>query len=215
MPVTFLLTALATVTLVALLWSGERGGSARARWLLKPLTSALFLVVALLEGPRDAFDRLVFAGLMLSAIGDVALIPRGRRWFLSGLVAFLLGHVAYVAAFNLRAPVASLHPAMLGVLVLAATWVFLYLRPHLGAMLVPVVAYMLVITLMLAGALAVASAHSHPAGWRLALAAGMFYISDVTVARDRFVTGPRFANRVAGLPLYYAAQFLFALSIGG
>ena len=44
-------------------------------------------------------------------------------------------------------------------------------------------------------------------------AAVAFYLSDVSVARDRFVA-PGFGNRIWGLPLYYAAQLLFALSTG-
>jgi hypothetical protein len=50
-----------------------------------------------------------------------------------------------------------------------------------------------------------------PAG--VMTAAVAFYISDVSVARDRFVA-PGFGNRIWGLPLYYAAQLLFALSTG-
>ena len=38
-----------------------------------------------------------------------------------------------------------------------------------------------------------------------------FYLSDLAVARDRFVS-PGFANALWGLPLYYVAQLLFAYS---
>lgn len=214
MSVGFLLTALAAVTLAALLWFGERTGSVRARWIFKPATSALFLAVALAQDPADAFDAWILAGLALCAVGDVALIYRERRWFLAGLVAFLLGHVGYIVAFGLRADIGSVPPAALAVIVAAGLGVFLYLRPHLGRLFVPVVIYMLVISLMLAGAWAVPAADGTPTGWRLALAATLFYVSDLTVARDRFVSGSRFGNRLVGLPMYYAAQFLFAFSIG-
>lgn len=204
----------AGVTLASLLWFGERRGDLRARWAFKPVTSALFLLAGLLEGPRGAFDWLVFAGLLLAALGDVALIPRARPWFLAGLVAFLLGHVAYIAAFGLKAPLVALPAPAFAVIALASGTVFLWLRPYLGSLLWPVLAYVLVITLMLAGAWAVATAAPGEAGRQLALAATLFFVSDLTVARDRFVTGPQFANRLVGLPLYYAAQFLFAYSIG-
>ena len=51
--------------------------------------------------------------------------------------------------------------------------------------------------------------------WQAAVmtAAVAFYVSDVSVARDRFVA-PGFGNRIWGLPLYYGAQLLFALSTG-
>ena len=39
-----------------------------------------------------------------------------------------------------------------------------------------------------------------------------FVASDLFVARDRFVS-PAFANRLLGLPLYYAAQMLLAATI--
>jgi hypothetical protein len=40
-----------------------------------------------------------------------------------------------------------------------------------------------------------------------------FYLSDLFVARQRFVA-PAFANRLYGLPLYYLGQFLLAFSVG-
>lgn len=38
-----------------------------------------------------------------------------------------------------------------------------------------------------------------------------FFVSDLAVARDRFVE-PGFVNRFVGLPLYYGAQIVFAAS---
>jgi hypothetical protein len=40
----------------------------------------------------------------------------------------------------------------------------------------------------------------------------LFYLSDLAVARDRFVR-PGLANRLVGLPLYYAGQVLLALAL--
>ena len=48
-------------------------------------------------------------------------------------------------------------------------------------------------------------------GLQLVIAAVMFAVSDIFVARDRFVS-PSVVNRLWGLPLYYAAQLIFALS---
>ena len=106
-----------------------------------------------------------------------------------------------------------------------------WLWPHLGAdMRGPVLAYIAVITAMVAAA-AGAVTGAGPAlpavaalttgeplpGWiwkaAVMVAAVAFYLSDVSVARDRFVA-PGFANRIWGLPLYYGAQLLFALSVG-
>ena len=40
----------------------------------------------------------------------------------------------------------------------------------------------------------------------------LFAVSDIFVARERFISSS-VANRLWGLPLYYAAQLVFALSI--
>ncbi len=41
-----------------------------------------------------------------------------------------------------------------------------------------------------------------------------FYVSDLSVARDRFLA-PGFSNRIWGLPLYYGGQPLLAWSVAG
>lgn len=186
----------------------------RKALIFKPLASAAFLVVALAQSPASRYDWLVLAGLVCGAIGDVALIPASRRWFMAGLVAFLAGHVAYVFAFAEHALLWALPwPAIAGILALGAA-LFLYFRPHLGSMLEPVIGYMLVITLMLVGAWSVWYEGGDTAFGRvIAAGATLFYVSDITVARDRFVA-PGNINRFIGLPLYYAGQFLLAFSIG-
>ena len=49
--------------------------------------------------------------------------------------------------------------------------------------------------------------------WLVLPGALLFYASDIFVARDRFVK-PGFDNRLFGLPPYFAAQFMFAFSLG-
>lgn len=211
MKILVLLAAL--VALAALLWFGERRGNPRAKWAFKPFASALFIIAALMQGPQLRYDWLILAGLVLSAVGDLALIPRDRRAFLAGLAAFLLAHVAYTLAFVEHADPLSLSPAGLLFIGLASLALYVYFQPHLGRMKAPVAAYVAVITLMLAAAWAVLADSPGPFGWQVAAGATLFYLSDITVARSRFVPGTGFANRAVGLPMYYAAQFLLALSI--
>lgn len=209
-------SAFALVTLTVTLIFGERTGNLRIQGIFKPLTSAMFLLTALMQGPQHSYDWLIVTGLALCAVGDVALIRRERSWFLAGLVAFLLGHVAYTMAFNTRASLLSLHAVPMAAIAVVSIGLFLYFRPHLGKMLWPAAAYIVVITLMLISAMAVAAGEGDSIGPGLLvpLGATLFYASDITVARDRFMPGVGFANRVYGLPLYYVAQFLFAFSIG-
>jgi uncharacterized membrane protein YhhN len=204
----------AAVSLAALLWFGERRGVARVQWPLKALASGLFLAVAWLREPASAYDAWIVTGLVLSFVGDLALVPRDRRWFVAGLVAFLLAHVAYTAAFGVKGGFASPPWVALAAILAFSLAVYLHFRPHLGAMHGPVVAYIAVISVMLAAAWSLAETRHDAFGWQVASGATLFYLSDIAVARRRFTPGAGFATRAVGLPAYYAAQFLLALTIG-
>lgn len=179
---------------------------------VKGAASASFIGTAVAAGAAgSAYGGLILAGLCLGAVGDVALESAGRRWFLIGLSAFLCAQLTYVGAFATvrpHAPVALI--AAVGLL-LPASLVARWLWPHLGRdMRGPVLAYIAVITAMVAAA-AGAVAGAGPVA--AAPAAVSFYVSDLFVARDRFVAGG-YVNRILGLPLYYGAQVVFALSVG-
>jgi uncharacterized membrane protein YhhN len=82
-------------------------------------------------------------------------------------------------------------------------------------MLIPVIAYIIVITVMVIGAWTVLGDTKLSYAGRLLVFIGAvsFYLSDLFVARDRFVKS-EFTNRLIGLPMYYCGQFLLAFSIG-
>jgi uncharacterized membrane protein YhhN len=203
--VTWVFTAITLAALVVLL-VGERS-SQTLRNVAKPVASAGFLGVAFAAGALDTtYGSWVFLGLLLGAIGDVLLLGVSRNSFMGGLVAFLLGHVAYVVAFATLGLTGSTLLIIGGIVAVVGAIVFAWLRPHLDRpMRLPVAAYVVVISVMLCIA-----AGSHIAV--VIVAAGAFYLSDLSVARDRFVA-PGFLNRVWGLPLYYGAQLLLAWSV--
>jgi uncharacterized membrane protein YhhN len=203
-------------TLLTVLLVSEYKGARTAALVTKTGVSLLFVAAALLQpGPMDPFAWVMVGGLCFCLGGDVLLALPGERPFLAGLVSFLLGHVWYVVAFfGLASPGPLAWGGAVAVLVIAAL-VFAWLAPHLGNMKIPVIAYMLVISVMVVGALSVMGDASYPAQGRTFVLVGAvgFFVSDIFVARDRFVAR-RFENRLAGLPLYYVAQFLLAFSIG-
>ncbi len=203
------LTVLGAAAVAALVWSEGRAN--RWRLLAKPAASASFVAVALLAGAADsAYGRWVLAALVLSAVGDVALLGRSSRLFLLGLGSFLLGHVAYVAAFVARGVETRATAVAVVALAVPAVVVIRWLWPHVPpTMRPPVAAYSSVISLMVAAAVGTVV---FDADGRIVVAAIAFYCSDLAVARDRFVApGPE--NRLWGLPLYYAAQFVFAWTV--
>jgi hypothetical protein len=130
--------------------------------------------------------------------------------FLAALaIADDIGAIVVIAVFY----TAQVHwgwLAVAAVLLALALWrVWRWLSPSLpDDMRRPVQAYFAVIATMTALACAVTGAGATPL---VALGAIAFTASDISVARDRFVQ-PGFVNRVWGLPLYYFAQVLLALS---
>ena len=201
-------TLIGSVFVVVLVWSETR--ATRIRFATKPLASLCFLVTALTAGAFDSdYGTWVFVALVLSAIGDIALLGSTSPTFLAGLVSFLLGHVAYVVAFAVRGLDAAWTVVGSLAMVLPLVVVLRWLLPHAGEMRAPVAVYALVISAMVATA---AGTVALEGDGRILAAAILFWVSDLAVARNRFVApGP--ANRLWGLPLYYGAQFLFAWTV--
>ena len=202
-----LLTSVAVAVLLASEYRGVRPGV----WLAKPLASFGFVGLAVASGALGtAYGLWVLAALWLCLLGDVLLIPRGRpRLFRLGALSFLLGHLAFVGAFVVR----GLDPRVLALaaalalvpMILALRW----LRPYVPeGMKATVYAYVLVISVMVVFAAGATSSGEA----RILLGALLFYVSDLAVARDRFVVRSLW-NGAWGLPLYYAAQLLLASTV--
>ena len=193
----------------------------RGRWgfylPLKTLLSLLFVATALVQPhPLGTYFIFLLFGLVLCLAGDVLLAVPGQQAFRLGLAAFLLGHVGYLVAFGrISAPQGPIFWAGVVAVLIISSFVYRWLEPFLGQMRTAVLAYVSVISLMLITALAVAGNPGlRPAGRGLILAGALlFYVSDLFVARHRFVR-PDFVNRLWGLPLYYAGQFMLAFSVG-
>lgn len=203
------LTAIGAVGLIL----AEAKKSRPLVWATKPVAALGFVLTALAGGALETKPgSIVVVGLVLAAIGDVLLIPKeDKRFFLAGLVSFLLGHVAYLVSFLARGVDAGAGWLALLVLTVPAAVVLRWLWPKAGRLRIPVVAYIAVISAMVAAAVAATWAG---ADRRILLGAVMFYFSDLGVARERFVVSS-FVNKAFGHPLYFGAQLLFALYASG
>ncbi len=176
----------------------------------KVTASCGFVAVAVLSNSlRSTYGRLLLAGLSLSFLGDVLLIGETQQAFLGGLAAFLLAHLAYVAAFAVNGVslrwMASAALPVLGIAIAVATWLAPYTPPELA---LPVKLYIAVISAMVIAALG-----TRGKGGTLLILVGalLFFLSDLSVASLRLVQTD-FPNYVWGLPLYYAGQLCLALS---
>ena len=189
-----------------------------ARYIIKPMASALLLGLAWTAlGPSGEITRYsgaILTGLALSFAGDCAMMFQERRApFLSGLGAFLLAHICYCVAF-ISPELASTSggTTLLAASVISAGF-YLYLHPGLGPMRLPVVGYVLVITVMLAAAVHTLWTPniSTQRAWLVAVGALLFYASDLILAIDKFRRPFRW-NRFGLIP-YFAGQATIAMSL--
>jgi uncharacterized membrane protein YhhN len=177
-------------------------------------TGLLAVLVAFVPG--GPWFWLVPLGLGLGALGDLFLALRGERFFLAGVGAFGLGHLAYAAGLLLRSGslgfdgLAGVETVALAGLVALLVSTEFWLAPRTGALRWPVRGYVVLIGLTGVGALLIPA---HPGqGW-LRLGAAFFIASDLMLAIRLFVARDGvLRQRLAHAlwPAYWLGQALIA-----
>lgn len=185
-------------------------------FVAKPLATILIAAAAWPRGREVPVVRsLVLAGLGLSLLGDIALLWP-QEGFLPGLVAFLLAHLCYIAAFcqPLRFAARPGPFVLYGVVALAIlAWLWDGVAPGLR---VPVIAYVACLASMAAqGAGVWLAARGTPAealARRAAMGGALFLASDALLAVNKFALPLPFASLWI-LATYWAAQWAIASSL--
>ncbi|MFW6775175.1 lysoplasmalogenase [Nocardioides sp. CPCC 205120] len=204
------------VAVTALLdWWAVARQDRRTETVVKPVVLLALTAAALAGGVLDSTaGRWLVVALLLGAVGDTFLLGDSRERFLAGLTAFLLGHLAYVAAFwSLGAGwswwVAVAAVVLLGSLVSARTVLPRVLRDEGAATALPVAVYMAVIGAMLL----TAGATGEPL---VVVGAAVFVVSDTVLALDRFDRPRRWVApypHVAVMTTYHVGQVLVVLGV--
>jgi uncharacterized membrane protein YhhN len=196
-------------------WAAVARGWRRVEIVCKPAT--LILLFAWLFVQTQAQGVLLWfgLGLLFSLAGDI-LLMLSDRWFVLGLVAFLLAHLGYIVGFN--SPLPNVSPLWsLGIAVVLGLGAARILRriteglaaKNMRRLSGPVLLYGMVITIMLLSALLTLMRTDWKAGASLMVSTGaaLFYFSDVILAWDRFVT-PIKNGRVINMIAYHLGQIL-------
>ncbi len=205
----FLLLALALVAAFGN-WVAVQQEHQGLEYVCKPLTMLLLVGVALTIDAGSGAVRVWFvAALVLSLLGDVLLmVPKDL--FVFGLAAFLAGHIAYIVGMHVEGVDGArflvgvvLVMAVLGVL---GTLILRRLRVGPDRQLAgPVVAYMFVISAMVASAIGVGEV-------TVVVGATLFYVSDALIAWNRFVAKTRHAG-LSIMVSYHLAQVGLVVSL--
>jgi len=214
--------AFAAALFVAVLdWLAVHHERRRAEYVFKPATLVVVVVAAWLvtRGPHDAWMAQFFLpGFVFSLAGDVFLMLPGERFFVPGLVSFLLAHVCYIIGLNPSLPPL---PALIPLVIIAAIGLLLVRGIASGlrrggqkALLGPVAIYSVVLSLMLFSAWATLFRPEWTFLRRAFVIAGgsLFFASDSMLAWDKFVRLLP-GGRTKVMVTYHLAQFALAASI--
>ena len=209
------MTTLATVLIVATLlvaaadWWAVSADRRSVEYVLKPLTMVVLIAAVLAMEPTSEDARLfIVAGLVCSLVGDVFLML-DQKYFLGGLVSFLVGHVMYVIGllqFDVEPPL-----LMVGVLLVLIAAAVVGSKVVAGArgqderLTVPVAVYLSIISLMVVTAFGTAL----PVAIAGAL---LFYASDGVLGYNRFVQ-PIPHGRLLIMTTYHLGQIGLALAL--
>ncbi|MDX5337873.1 MAG: lysoplasmalogenase [Cyclobacteriaceae bacterium] len=196
-------------------------GDSNSRFFSKPLI-LLGLIMYFYRITRPIASTLltksILGALIFSWIGDILLL--WPSLFIYGLGAFLMAHVCYIIGFRL----AQSSPIRLGnvnfiksfffnlPIYIVAAITFYLINPNLGALKIPVIAYILVIVSMVVTARERFGKCSAASFWQVFIGALLFLASDGILALDRFYQNfPESGILIMGT--YAAAQLLIVMGI--
>ncbi|RZK53333.1 MAG: lysoplasmalogenase [Pedobacter sp.] len=187
-------------------------------YIVKPLiTISLMIFYAYQTQLRGRFAKRIFSGLFFGLVGDSFLmfLHINSSFFMFGLIAFLIGHLCYISAFYLDYkwnPSIEKKLTWLALVVFGAFCFgfYLFLRPYLGSMKIPVMVYAFVISLI--GIMAVnRKGRVNTISFNLIfLGAIAFLISDSLLAYNKFVNSFNGAG-IAIMTTYMLAQYLITV----
>ncbi|WP_157954233.1 lysoplasmalogenase [Saccharospirillum mangrovi] len=191
---TSLYAGLALLYLLVLGWVPFTGDAA-----IKALPIVYLAILAWQRGARG-----LTLALVASAVGDV-LLAFGA--FVPGLAVFLIAQLLYAALFARQLIWRSERLPLALMLLLWCGSLLLLIGPHLGALLVPVLAYLTAIVCM-----GLAATMNRQSIWPGVAGAACFVLSDSLIAVELFVTVLP-AHGWAIMVTYYLAQWLLTQAL--
>lgn len=190
--------------------------------ILKGTASLFFVVLGFLGlsiATLPTFAKVVVAGLVFGLVGDVCLNLRfvlektGKKIFLGGILAFLIGHILYLAALIPLAEKVWVW-LIVGVFVAAALlyWILSSVEAEKAFKIFGVV-YIGAVVLMTAVSVGVFRTRGTGGSLLYMIGAVLFTASDIILIFNTFTKDGKAWMRPANLLLYYLGQLLIAFSI--
>lgn len=209
-------TALFFVIVMIELFSNTISALSSFHNVAKPLILFSLILFFYLEGKHlEAKTRtIMLVALVFSLIGDVLLMfdHVSMNYFLAGLISFLVAHIMYIIVFLQKKNAFKKPVPLIVVLLIYVLGLFYILFDRLGTMLIPVIAYILVIlTMTITASLRKGTVPN--LSYSLVLVGALLF-----VVSDSFIAVNKFYNEISSSHLiimstYALAQYCIVMGI--
>ncbi len=164
------------------------------------ISPIIVLAIVSFQKISSGFPKLFIIGLLFSMIGDFILDYDRQGAFIYGLAAFFIAHIFYISSLGLW-EFAGKQLWIAGLILILCTVAITLISPNLEDLLIPVLAYMVILLLM--GLSTIFSQKSN--SW-LIIGGLSFLISDSIIGLDKFYT-PIIFSHLLIMVTYYFAQY--------
>ncbi|MFW9898550.1 MAG: lysoplasmalogenase [Candidatus Thorarchaeota archaeon] len=188
----------------------------------KPLLMPLLVLYYIFGAIAINIDWLIVVALLCGCVGDVFLMLENKeKWFMYGMVAFLLGHIFYIISFLLSVGVNIIVFPIYGfVLLIPVIFILLLTFPkykdHMGDLKIPVYIYMVtILTMHVSAILRLASFEFYcPCFFLVWFGSILFIFSDSMIAIDTFNKEMKIPKiRIYIMLTYILGQFLIVQGV--
>ena len=191
----FVFSFIVLIDLLLIQWFPE------GRWFSKPLimVSLLFFYAKVNVGK---IDRIIVVAMIYALLGDVFLLVDDSRFFILGILAFMVMQVRYGQYFLRQQKFFSTYEYILSFIVIATSiWFNIAFADRFGELRIPVMVYSSAISFMAITAIAQKKSQL------ILYGSLIFVLSDLLLAYNKFVN-PKVKLDIWVMITYALAQFL-------
>lgn len=198
------------------LLSASTAFSQNVHFIAKPaiVISLIFLFIKTSASLSKPIKTLTLLALVFSLLGDVLLlfVVQSEYFFTLGLVAFLTAHIMYILIFLKHRNKEKSPFGFIAILLIYSACLFNFLKAGLNDMLMPILAYMIIILVMATTAYLRKGKVNIISYGLVFLGALFFMVSDSILALNKFYQVIPWSN-ISIMTTYAVAQYLIVIGI--
>lgn len=126
----------------------------KLEYIAKPLLMPTLALYFVFRSFMNGTNWLIILALLFGCSGDILLMLENKeKWFMFGMIGFLIGHIFYISAFLISIGDNLINFPIWGLILISPVLIILFFtfpkyRRHMGEFKIPIYIYMTVILLM-------------------------------------------------------------------